>query len=559
MNNQQFRRLVLDTPARAQNGASSPPNRAGATPGAALGSRARSSIPMTPRSVRGSVNNEFARQLAERNSGGKTQKKFRSSAAPKGYKLAAGYRDRTKDRVDDEDDDRAKRIKALDEQLKEGVIDRPTYEHMVGEITGGDISATHLVKGLDHKLLERVMRGEDVLSGAPPAKAEPEPDVDDEFEQLEEKEVAPLVREKAERLPDEMPPPPLPVAGVKRSRDAILAELKAQRKAAAEAAAAEYEKKYPTLDTGFQRVSENMDKTRVEIDKKGREVLIITDEHGKEKRMVRKAKVAENGDESVPSKPMRTLDHGIKVPEKPAAPPEPEEDSDEDIFEGVGADYNPLAGLDEEDDSSSDEEGEAQPSKKAKASSASTEPEGVPEIQPESSASLPSNPSAPSLDTAATPPPPPRPAPRRDYFASSSTAKAPELTSEKPAIDPAILAALNKVQTMDPESALINTEEDMRLKKRAAMLGGADRDLEDIDMGFGSSRFDDAEELEADKRIKLFEWKGAEAGDDEDGDGKKGDKKRKRGPKKRKGDKNSATDVLNVMKIQKESKTKALG
>ncbi|KAF2495703.1 hypothetical protein BU16DRAFT_397044 [Lophium mytilinum] len=559
MNNQQFRRLVLDTPARTQNGAGSPPSKAGATPGAALGSRARSSIPMTPRSVRGSVNNEFARQLAERNGGGKAQKKFRSSAAPKGYKLAAGYRDRAKDRVEDEEDDKAERIKALDEQLKEGEIDRATYEQMVGEITGGDISATHLVKGLDWKLLERVKRGEDVLSGAPSAEAEPEPDVDDEFEQLEEKEVAPLLKEKAERLPDEMAPPPLPVAGVKRSRDAILAELKAQRKAAAEAAAAEYEKKYPSLDTGFQRVSENMDKTRVEVDKKGREVLIITDEHGKEKRMVRKAKVEDNEDEPVPIKPTRTLDHGIKVPEKPAAPPEPEEDSDEDIFAGVGADYNPLAGLDEDDDSSSEEEGEAQPSKKAKASSPSTEPEGVPETQPELSASIPPNPSAPSLDSVAMPPPPPPPAPRRDYFASTSTAKVLKPASEKPAIDPAILAALNKVRTMDPESALINTEEDVRLKKRAAMLGGADRDLDDMDMGFGSSRFDDAEELEGGERIKLSEWKGAAAGDDEDGDGKKDDKKRKRGPKKRKGDKNSATDVLNVMKIQKEKKIKALG
>lgn len=49
MNNQQFRKLVLDTPARqAQNGGAAPAT--GATPRSdtVLGARKRSSIPMTP-------------------------------------------------------------------------------------------------------------------------------------------------------------------------------------------------------------------------------------------------------------------------------------------------------------------------------------------------------------------------------------------------------------------------------------------------------------------------------------------------------------------------------
>ena len=88
--------------------------------------------------------------------------------------------------------------------------------------------------------------------------------------------------------------------------------------------------------------------------------------------------------------------------------------------------------------------------------------------------------------------------------------------------------------------------------------------MEDMDMGFGASRFDDAEEMEReDEKVKFSQWKGlgAEGGDDDDdeGGGKGKKEKRKRGGKKRKGDKNNADDVLNVMERQKEKKTKTLG
>ncbi|KAK3061305.1 hypothetical protein LTS18_006563, partial [Coniosporium uncinatum] len=59
-------------------------------------------------------------------------------------------------------------------------------------------------------------------------------------------------------------------------------------------------------------------------------------------------------------------------------------------------------------------------------------------------------------------------------------------------------------------------------------------------------------EAEEGGKIKLSEWKGAGAGDDEDDDGnERGGKKRKRGAKKRKGDKNNVGDVLKVMERQK--------
>jgi hypothetical protein len=59
MNNSQFRKLVLDTPARQANAASqsegqSSRNGVAATP-SALGSRMRSSIPMTPYVSSGAV------------------------------------------------------------------------------------------------------------------------------------------------------------------------------------------------------------------------------------------------------------------------------------------------------------------------------------------------------------------------------------------------------------------------------------------------------------------------------------------------------------------------
>ena len=79
------------------------------------------------------------------------------------------------------------------------------------------------------------------------------------------------------------------------------------------------------------------------------------------------------------------------------------------------------------------------------------------------------------------------------------------------------------------------------------MLEAHDRDADDMDLGFGSSRFGDEEDGEG-KKVKLSVW-GKETGDE----GRSGEGKvpRKRGPKKRKGDANSAADVLKVMERRK--------
>ena len=78
----------------------------------------------------------------------------------------------------------------------------------------------------------------------------------------------------------------------------------------------------------------------------------------------------------------------------------------------------------------------------------------------------------------------------------------------------------------------------------------ADRDDEDLDMGFGTSRFADEEDFD-DSKVKLSTW--GDKDDDGEGQSKGGQSKRKRGPKKRKGDANNAADVLRVMEARKKS------
>ncbi|KEQ73285.1 hypothetical protein M436DRAFT_46142 [Aureobasidium namibiae CBS 147.97] len=505
MNNDQFRKL-LNTPAR-QEGASNSP-RPSAVP-SSLGSKRSSFMPMTPRSVRGVSGNDFARQVAERNAANQTTKKFKGSAAPKGSRLGSGFTDRTQNRYDDEADDRAARIKALEEQVKLGQLDNATFEALRDQITGGDVDATHLVKGLDRKLLERVRKGENVLGGAKPAEEE---DLEDEFERFEEKEVARVEREKIAKKGQMAPPPP--VAGAKRSRNQILAELKAQRKAQADARLAAR----PELGDRFRDVGSSRASSRVEVDAKGREVLITTDEHGNVKKKVRKVQVPIE-EPTVSAQTHKLLDEGVTMPPpKPIEKPveAPKDDSDDDIFDGVGDAYDPLGGLGD-DDSSDDEDGESTAS--------------------------------------------------RNYFKSTTTTT--DETSEpqapqNPFNDAAFLAAIKKAGALSNISLSLNASSDdpsapesaeakeARLQKRAQMLAASDRDLEDMDLGFGSSRFGDEEEGDDGKRIKLSTWKGNGDDDDDDGDDGGSKEKKKKG-RRRKGDKNSAADVLGVMEKRKEA------
>ena len=466
---------------------------------------------------------DFARQLAERDQGGKPDKKFRSFA-PKGSKLAEGYTDRAGERTSEEDDDRAARLKALEEAYKKEEIDQSTYEKLRGEIAGGDLSSTHLVKGLDFKLLERIRQGEDVYKERKAKEdddnSEPE-DVDDAFEQLEEAEIAAVEKEKTSKKGQRSTVSLNP--GKKRTRDQILADMKAAREAAKA-------KEQSNLGTKFRKIGAKTPGSRIERDGKGREVLIITDEHGNEKRMVRKAPPAAEQEANrakdlmMPDKDAKPL--GMEVPEIYKQKEEEPEDTDINIFDDAGDDYDPLAGLGDDSDEEESDDEEAGPSESTK-----REKDAMP--------------------------PPPRPsgdAGARNYFKDSKTALASSETLKAPSIsDPTIQAALKKAASLKATSRAPDEEDDeearAKVERRRKMLQNEDRDLEDMDMGFGTSRFEDEADFDDDK-VKLAQW-----GEEDDGQqGKDGGSKRKRGPKKRKGDANNAADVLREMEKQRSAK-----
>jgi len=564
MNNTDFKRL-LATP-RLSGQTSSTPNGAkkSSAPGSSFAPRARTLIPMTPRAVAGlNYANDFARQLAERNSeaaGGPTKKKVRAAPAPKGTKYSDGYTDRAAARAAaDEEDDRAARIKALEEQMKLGQIEQGVFEQLRDQITGGDVTATHLVKGLDRRLLERVRQGEDVLSGAPPATLEQpqekEADVDEALGELEQKEVTTVQHQTAAKK-GEMAPP-APVAGAKRTRNDILAELKASRIAAQEAAAAESK-----LSSRFRKIGDKKTaEPRFERDERGREVMITVDEHGRVKRKVRKvvaphAAAASKSTLLVPDIAVKPL--GMEVPmasKRPIPPPQVDDDND-DIFADAGVAYNPLGDIPDDDSGSSSDE-ETKP----------VDEQANQRLPPVTSDSVPKNDDVQPTDHSAeqndSVPPPnkldePQPvadAPqKRNYFGTTSTS---DSNSASAAHVPDIMnvikraAALGDKPTSDSTS--ISATAATGPSTAAQRLLARDRDMDDLDMGFGSSRFGDEEDEEGgDSKVKLSEWKGGAGGDDDEEEGGKqkggGGGVRKRGKKKpRKGDKNSVSDVLKVM------------
>ncbi|KAL8771915.1 MAG: hypothetical protein Q9209_002853 [Squamulea sp. 1 TL-2023] len=547
MNNAQFRRLISDTPGTASksdrhvDGHSRP--GLGATP-TALGSRMRSSIPMTPRSVANSSGVDFARQLAERNASldPNAAKKFRSSAAPKGTKLGSGYQDRTRLRTSAEEDEKATRVKALEEMVKLGQMDRATFEALRDEIVGGDVKDVHLVKGLDWKLLERVRRGEDVLSeaaqpqkvpnGPPaelPATASAE-DVDEEFERLGEQNYGAKAKQETTKKGEMAPPPP--VAGKKRTRDEILEDLKASRRAATEKV---QEARQPALGPKFHKVGDKKTTSRIEKDAKGRQVMITVDAEGNVKRKVKKAKVATAEDASgllMPDKDVKPLGLDVTVPSATAAP---EAQDGGDIFADVEGEYNPLGGeLDSGDGISDDSDRED---------------------QPRSEAHKPLTENSPLATTTTTPLPKQPSTGPRNYFNDPTPSSS--LTSNATATglnDPTILAALKKASTLNPlpSSDTDPSEEAAKAARRKKLLEAHDRDAEDMDMGFGSSRFEDeADDAGEGKKMKLSVWGGDERAERGEGKGKEKEK-RKRGPKKgRKGDKDNVKDVLGVMERRK--------
>ncbi|GAB1735707.1 hypothetical protein NU219Hw_g4271t1 [Hortaea werneckii] len=556
MNNSQFRNLLLQERGQARdqnNGSEQNSAKASAAP-PAHGNK-RSFMPMTPRNVKGGTDVDFARQVRERNAalGGSAQpasKRFKSRD-PRGVKFGAGYTDRAKARDEAQDDEgeegsKAARIKALEEQVKLDQISQETFEALRDEITGGDVGSTHLVKGLDRRLLERVRRGEDVLgTGNGDGAAAPPPDVDEELDKLGEQEVQAIAKEKNEKKGNMAAPAQL--AGKKRSRNEIMAELKAQRQAAASAKAA------PSLDSRWRKVGEKQ-KDRIEIDAKGREVLITVDDDGIVKKRVRKVpeKSSDVADMPDASKPVLGADADISTSVPQAPPPQEEEEEDNDIFEGVGTDYDPLGNVGgDEDDEDSDEED----SKEAKRRS------GVKESQGKSS------PTSLARDPQTTEA---KPSAKRNYFGNSVDEQDPHVEADRFAgVENLLKKAAQKGD--DVEGDVSEGDEDLddaaraekaaKQKKRAEMLEAAqrDRDMEDMDMGFGSSRYEDEAEVDAEgSKIRLSQWKGKVGGADEDEGWEEGGskEKRKRKPKKRKGDANNAADIMRVIEGRKGGDSK---
>lgn len=494
------------------------------------------------RSVAGSGRNDFARQLAERNNTDRPQKKFRSSA-PKGSRFAEGYVDRAKAReaAQEEEDDKAARIKALEESLRKEEIDQATFDKLQGEIAGGDLSSTHLIKGLDFKLLERIRRGEDVssekpaqdMTGAEAQEEEPAgEEVDDAFEQLEDREITALVKEKAKKK-GQLATTTL-VPGQKRSRDQILAEMKAAREAAAKA------KAESGLGSRFKKIGARKEAgSRIERDAKGREVLVIVDEDGNERRKVRKvaAEVAQEREAFKVDPNAEVL--GMEVP-KFYQEKLQEQQMEEDLkmFSDVDSDYDPLQGLSGSDDEESVDEAKSEAKSKAPdGRSPTSEGEGGSENPPHTREAMPP-PAKPQVSSQHP----------RNYFKSSLIS---EQTTSGPTLnDPSVLAALKKAKTLNAEA---KSEEEQKEAERQArlkkMLASADRDAEDLDMGFGTNRMEDEADGEDEGKVKLSAWGG---GDDEGHDGHGGGKSsRKRGSKKRKGDSNNIADVMKVLEKRK--------
>lgn len=455
-----------------------------------------------------------------------------------------------------EQNDIETRIQALEEQVKLGQMERSTFEQLRDQITGGSIGSTHLVKGLDRQLLARVRRGEDVLSreaaetpaGDGLSTNEPAVDVDEEIEAIERKDITPLEKETTAKK-GEMAPPPLPMLGQKRSRNDILAELKASRKAAAEAAAAATE---PQLGSRFKKVGQKQPASRIERDEQGREILITVDEYGNVKRKYRKGNADVKTALLVPDKAVKPL--GMEPPVISAAL-QPPEDLDEDIFADVGDSYDPLGTLQDEESSDEDEEeiiaaerdsrstSDALPRVPAERDSARTSSEA--DIQPQSF-SRKSPPAAKTIPSTR----------HNNYFGSTNKADdSPDAAA--PFSDTTMLETLKRAAAIAKAVAPRETNDAVEAPSSAVQRLMAresnDRDYEDMDMGFGSSRFADEEEAEeGGKRIKLSQWKGSADDDDEENGAKPtGGKERKRGGKKKKGDKESAADVLRIIEGRK--------
>ncbi|KAJ6262585.1 hypothetical protein Dda_3396 [Drechslerella dactyloides] len=476
MNNSAFRKLVNDTP-RVDRSSAGGSDAAPSAP--SLGSRQRASIPMTPRSVGfNSSSNAFAQQAAayRLQQNPPKEKKFKS-AAPLGSKLPQGYVDRAKLRDADGDneptnDDAERRLAALMELVEEGSLTREEAIEQ-SKAFGGDLRSTHLVKGLDFKLLERARKGEDVTSGKAAATADVDEDMDDELDKALEKDVEVVKRQKRKDADDD-DDDAAAAAPKKKTRAEILAEWKKTREEAAAKKIAE-----TALGSKFKKIAEKVKKPKPSKDDK------VTSNATRPSDTASTKKRKRHTDET--SKPKETvIDNGTvlgilppDLPSKPAVAPPPPEDEDVNIFDDAPDDYDPLADLQDSDASSSDDESELQDADGDK-----------PARKPSKQSPM---------------PPPPAPSTRpKNYFSTSS--KDVELSTESIASKPLsgqdlantaeLQAAIKKAAQMrELSKADLDSEEAKKEARHKAMLAAAARDDEDVDMGFGDSRtFGDDEE-----------------------------------------------------------------
>jgi hypothetical protein len=489
MKNAEFRSLLeRDSTASKDAGTGS----SGAFKKPSLGSRARATIPMTPRSVMGrQPKSEFARQVAEhtRNEDGEpSAKRFKSKAAPRGTKLAQGYSDRTAVRDEEPvESDKVKKLRELEEMVKQEKIDRSTFEKLRDQMgIGGDLSTTHLVKGLDFKLLERVRQGDDLNSteGQGERADIDATEVEDELENVLQRDVVAQKRRSVE--PQAQPDGPNEQQTL--TRDEILRRLREGRKAGAATVEApvlgdRFKKLASTQKAGKKKYIENINGRR-------REILVVTKADGTTKRKTRWL------DPEI-AKPQAPL--GMEVPaellakQRALEAQQAADEEDEDIFQGVGADYDPLKDLDSDDEKKSSEH---KPEEKNEGLGGS----------------------------------------RRSYF-GDRTQEDDDTRHKSIAQDPTLLAAFKRAAALraeaTDETAASEARDTDKSKQFLAKLKERERqDALDMDMGFGDSRFGDDDEEE-----------GAIYEDDEE----QGTKKRKRGPKKRKGDKDNVADVMSVL------------
>lgn len=366
---------------------------------------------------------------------------------------------------------------------------------------GGDIKSTHLVKGLDFALLERVKRGEDVLGGTdgkgtgssqPETHVGDEARLEDELDKALDRVVNPVEKVKVKKV------------GKKVTREDMLAELKRQK---VEAVTTKKAQPPSILDSRFKKIGQpKVGKKEINKDGKSRD---------------KKARATENSIKK--NRLGSTLGmHPPPLPTGKAVTVAKAED-DLDIFDDAGREYNPLAGLEEEDGSGSDS---------SSSENEAFRPANTPEGNEEKTTKIEESNAASFM--------PSSPRSKPNYFLDSDDDKEEEhkptlTTSALLTQNPDLAAALAKAAKLVP-LAQPSAEEQEKEQRRRAMLENFDRDAIDIDMGFGGSR----------------DW-----GDDEEFTEEGKGKKRKRGPKSRKGDKNNAALVSRIATEKYGSKASA--